>query len=164
MDVVAAGCMQAEAAGGLAGGLLYRSAGALVASRAAIPPRPLLTSAELRPANAPAGELAGLIVVGSYVGKSSEQLAHLLELCPWVHGVELSVKQLAGGGTAWGTEEARAREGAKLSRTPTPNWILCLWLRGLRSFLCVSLGSQGAEVDAAIEDGRSVVLFTSREL
>ena len=57
-------------------GLLYRSAGALVAARAAIPPRPLLTAAELR-WQAPKGEAvaapgrpaqAGLVVVGLGLG------------------------------------------------------------------------------------------------
>ena len=70
------------------------------------------------------------MVVGSYVGKSSEQLKQLLELCPWIEGVELSVKQLAAGGDAWDDEEARAR----------------------------------AQVDGAIGAGRSVALYTSREL
>ena len=148
MAVVALGCMQAERSGALAHGLLYRSAGALVAARAAIPPRPLLTAPELQrlPANAPTAapgaaatetapiatiaQTAGLLVVGSYVGKSSAQLAALRELCPWVRAVELKVSEVAKGGAAWDAEEARAR----------------------------------AAVEDALQEDRSVVLYTSREL
>ena len=89
-------------------------AGALVAARAAIPPRPLLTAAEMQrlPSSGGGGtaELAaddaGLIVVGSYVGKSTEQLAALHDLCPWFATVELKVAELAKGGDAWAAEEA----------------------------------------------------------
>ena len=121
MAVVSLGCMQAERAGALSHGLLYRSAGALVAARAAIPPRPLLTAAEMQrlPSSGGGGtaELAaddaGLIVVGSYVGKSTEQLAALHDLCPWFATVELKVAELAKGGDAWAAEEARAREAVE---------------------------------------------------
>jgi len=34
---------------------------------------------------------AGLVVVGSYVGKSSEQLEKMRSLCPWMDPVELQV-------------------------------------------------------------------------
>ena len=101
MAVVALGVMMAEQRGALRHGLLYRSAGALVAARAAIPPRPLLTAAELR-WEGPEGRAAavpgqpaqaGLVVVGSYVGKSSEQLEKLQSLCPWMDPVELQVSE-----------------------------------------------------------------------
>ena len=46
-------------------------------------------------------------MVGSYVGKSSEQLEKMRELCPWMDPVELQVAELAAGGTAWEAEEAR---------------------------------------------------------
>lgn len=131
MAVVTLGTMLAERDGFLSHGLIYRSAGALVAARAAIPPRPLLTASELQrtPMAVPkaaeddaaprvhappqTADGAGLIVVGSYVGKSTEQLAALHELCPWFATVELRVAQLAQGGEAWAAEEARARQAVE---------------------------------------------------
>ena len=96
MAVVALGVMLAEQRGAFRHGLLYRSAGALVAARAAIPPRPLLTASELQPEGRAAVQpgqqaQAGLVVVGSYVGKSSEQLETMRGLCPWMDPVELQV-------------------------------------------------------------------------
>lgn len=119
MASVAAGCMLAERRGKA---LLYRSAGALVAARAALPPRPLLVPAELAKPGA-----VGLVVVGSYVGKSSAQLAEMLRLCPWAHPVELSVRALVAGDDG---EAPRAQ----------------------------------AAIDGAMRGGRSVVLYTSREV
>jgi len=120
MASIAAGCMLAERQGKA---LLYRSAGALVAARAALPPRPLLSPAEL----ATTSGAAGLVVVGSYVGKSTAQLAELRRLCSWAHPVELSVKALVKGD---GDEVARVQDA----------------------------------VDSALRVGRSVVLYTSREV
>jgi len=90
MQVVALGCLKAELARGSSRPILYRSAGALVAARAGIPPRPLLEPSELAPSiSTSAG--AGLVVVGSYVGKSSDQLDILLRECCWLTPVELVV-------------------------------------------------------------------------
>jgi len=142
--VVALGVLRAQAgaaagSGALAGGLLFRSAGGLVAALAAIPPRPLLSAEELRctgrhvTTGAAAGSEAGLVVVGSYVGKSSTQLAALRRLCPWIEPVELKVAALlspsSGGGGPAG-EVARVQ----------------------------------ATVAGALRRGQSVVLYTSREL
>jgi uncharacterized protein YgbK (DUF1537 family) len=92
MQVIALGCLKAELARGPTRPILYRSAGALVAARAAIPARPLLTWSELAPRRNTG--LAGLVVVGSYVSKSSEQLEVLLQECKWLAPVELQVSQL----------------------------------------------------------------------
>jgi hypothetical protein len=54
-----------------------------------------------------------LVAVRRYVGKSTEQLAALHELCPWFATVELRVAQLAQGGEAWAAEEARARQAVE---------------------------------------------------
>mmetsp|Transcript_21309 Transcript_21309/g.61586 ORF Transcript_21309/g.61586 Transcript_21309/m.61586 type:complete len:763 (+) Transcript_21309:43-2331(+) len=107
MMVIGLGCLQAELVRGPRRPLLYRSAGGLVAARAAIPPRPLLSASEL----ALAGRTAGLVVVGSYVGKSSEQLAMLLRGCPWLVVVELCVAAFAGSAAqnAATEEECRAK-------------------------------------------------------
>jgi uncharacterized protein YgbK (DUF1537 family) len=67
---------------------LYRTAASFAAVRAGIQPRPLLTPSELElPATG-----GGLIVVGSYIQKSSEQLKKLLELP--VEALEVSVERL----------------------------------------------------------------------
>merc|ERR1711924_71739 len=109
MQVAALGCLKAELARGAKRPLLYRSAGALVSARAAIPARDLLTSEELAPSGGKSSN-AGLIVVGSYVGKSTDQLGVLLRECTWLTTVELNVAELASadGGRAE-REMARAK-------------------------------------------------------
>lgn len=94
IGVVALGALAAEARGMR---LLYRTAASFVPALAGIAPRPLLTAGEL---GLPPG--GGLVVVGSYVPKSSGQLAALLAL-PGVAGVELDVAALL---------DDRARDGA----------------------------------------------------
>ena len=111
MGVVALGCLMAEVEGPRR--IMYRTAAALVAARAGIPARPLLSAAELvwqsEAPDEPVAATGGLVVVGSYVGKSTDQLARLLELCPWAVPVELRVADLAAGGDEWRHEEQRAR-------------------------------------------------------
>ena len=106
------GLLQAEADGAH---FIYRTAASFVASRAGLEPRNLLTAAQLRADPAPSplpSSLSssssssstapgGLIVVGSYVPKTSKQLAALLaggDVVP----VEVSVKDVV----------AAARSGA----------------------------------------------------
>ncbi|MEL6152053.1 MAG: four-carbon acid sugar kinase family protein, partial [Chloroflexota bacterium] len=72
LEVVALAAINAEAQGKR---LLYRTAASFAAARAGIALRPLLTAEELRTERSG----GGLVVVGSYVPKSSSQLAHLLE-------------------------------------------------------------------------------------
>jgi len=107
MQVFSLACLKAELMRGTKRPLLYRSAGDLVSGRAAIPARPLLTSSELV---AESGR-AGLIVVGSYVNKTSDQLAVLLKECDWLVPVELTVAALAGadGDPAQAVEIKRAQ-------------------------------------------------------
>lgn len=85
-EVFVAGLLAAEAAGQR---FLYRCAASFVRVRAGIAPRALLSGEEMR-GSATGG---GLVVVGSYVAKSSEQLEHLLRV-PGVHGVEVRVDAL----------------------------------------------------------------------
>jgi uncharacterized protein YgbK (DUF1537 family) len=68
---------------------LYRTAASFVAAKVGIKPKPLLSKQDLRLS----GEQGGLIVVGSYVQKTTEQLAQLLQV-PGVTGIELQVAAL----------------------------------------------------------------------
>ncbi|MBL9190111.1 MAG: hypothetical protein JNK23_21705 [Opitutaceae bacterium] len=70
---------------------LFRTAADFVAAYAGIAPRPLLTAAELAEAGSRHG---GLLVAGSYVGKTSAQLEALFAACPALERVEISVEQL----------------------------------------------------------------------
>ena len=69
---------------------LFRSAASFVAAYAAISPRPLLTASEIA---APGRGIGGLVVAGSYVGKTTTQLEALFQSTPIVH-VELAVDSL----------------------------------------------------------------------
>jgi uncharacterized protein YgbK (DUF1537 family) len=88
LAVVAGGAVLAESRGK---SLLYRTAASFVAHRAAIQPRAFLSPLEL--------ELpkfgGGLIVVGSYIDKSSNQLEKLLAM-PDLEIVEVSAAALGG--------------------------------------------------------------------
>lgn len=93
LEVVALACIGAEAAGKR---LIYRSAASFAGIRGGIPPRPTLDTEDIRPLSAH----GGLVVVGSYVKKSSDQLAALLA-SGMVKPVELPVMELlASGDTA----------------------------------------------------------------
>lgn len=72
MDAFALGLLLAEQQGRR---YLLRSAAQIVAARLGLETRPLLTSGDLKTG----GAGGGLVVVGSYVPKTTEQLAHLLE-------------------------------------------------------------------------------------
>ena len=74
LEIVARGVQIAEDAGRR---FLYRTGASFVRVRAGLPKRPLLTRGDLLGPNAPP-DAPGLVVVGSHVRKSSEQLAHLL--------------------------------------------------------------------------------------
>ncbi|HEY3363535.1 MAG TPA: four-carbon acid sugar kinase family protein [Symbiobacteriaceae bacterium] len=87
MEVGALALLKAEAAGFR---FLSRTGAAFVRALAGLGARPLLAPAEIAGKNVTAG---GLCVVGSYVRKSSEQLARLLEV-PGVEAVELNVARV----------------------------------------------------------------------
>ena len=70
-----AGVLQAEAAGKR---FLFRTAASFVKVRGAISPEPLLAADRLFVGEPPA--CGGLVVIGSYIQKSSEQAARLLAL------------------------------------------------------------------------------------
>ncbi len=70
---------------------LFRTAADFVASYAGIPKRPLLTAGELATAGCKTG---GLLVAGSYMGKTSAQLEALFKRCPGVERIEVAVDHL----------------------------------------------------------------------
>ncbi len=90
LDVFVRGALDAEAHGRR---YLWRTAAQFIAARLGLAPRPLLTPEEL---NIPIG-VGGLIMVGSYVPKTTEQLSRLLDsgkvIC-----IELPVSQLMSAG------------------------------------------------------------------
>jgi uncharacterized protein YgbK (DUF1537 family) len=85
---------------------LVRSAASFVRVRAGLEGRPLLSPSEI----AGGGSGPGLIVVGSYVGKTTTQLKALLEL-PGVVGIEMVVDKL--GPLARSGEVARVNAAAE---------------------------------------------------
>ena len=86
LEVVALACIRAEAAGKR---LIYRSAASFAGIRGGIAIQPTLHPAQMPPAS----QFGGLVVVGSYVEKSSAQLSRLLE-SGLAQGVELPVADL----------------------------------------------------------------------
>jgi len=89
LEVAALALLRAEKAGR---NLVYRTAASFVQARAGISHRPLLAREEigLGPST------PGLVIVGSYVQRTSEQLSRLLAE-PRVAGVEVGVKDLLEG-------------------------------------------------------------------
>ncbi len=73
MEVVVAAILDAEAQGQR---FLYRTAASFVRARAGLPKKPLLEGEELVSAG---GQTGGLVVVGSYVPKTTQQLDVLLD-------------------------------------------------------------------------------------
>ncbi|KAH8092841.1 3-hydroxyisobutyrate dehydrogenase [Aureococcus anophagefferens] len=80
-------------------GVVYRCAGSLVAALTAMPQKPLLAASEL--ASPGASSPGGLVVVGSYVGKTTAQLEALKARCAWLDFVEVDVGALLREGDAY---------------------------------------------------------------
>ena len=121
VEVVVAGLLQAEAEGRRH---LYRTAASFVRVRAGIRPTPFIPVGQLGAGAGSSPSSGRLVVVGSHVARSSEQLAALLALAHIV-AVELDV------------DRARRDPAAECGRCQ-------------------------AAVDAALGQGRDVVLYTSR--
>jgi uncharacterized protein YgbK (DUF1537 family) len=117
LDVVVLGVLAAEVAGKR---FVYRTAASFVRARAGLPARSLLGRTDLLGPDAPP-LVPGLVVVGSHVRRSSEQLTRLLEL-PGVVGVELSVPEVLAGdaGRRQGVDRATAATDAALRTGLTP--------------------------------------------
>jgi uncharacterized protein YgbK (DUF1537 family) len=102
LEVVACGLAEAEARGVE---VVLRSAASIVPLRVGQEPRPLLTASDLAP---PRGGTGGLVVVGSYVSRSTSQVARLIErMRPQTH--ELKVEALIGTGSRDGAIDAARR-------------------------------------------------------
>jgi len=89
LEVFVLGLLRAEARGRR---FLYRTAASFVQVRAGLSPRPLLSPGEL----GLQGHGGGLILVGSYVPRSTQQLHKLLSL-PGITGIELDVERILDG-------------------------------------------------------------------
>ena len=87
LEVFTRGLLEAEATGKR---YLFRTAASFVRVRAGLEARPLLSAPDI----GGGGTGSGLIVVGSYVNRTTVQLASLLGL-PGVAGIEVNVGQLA---------------------------------------------------------------------
>ena len=128
MEVFVAGLLDAEARGKR---FLYRTAATFVRIRGGIAAKPLLTAAETRGEGSVSKSGAGgLVVVGSYVAKTSEQLSAALKV-PGVNAVELNVDALLAGAETSG-ETARA-EGEVSRRLSAGEDVILYTSRSLRT-------------------------------
>ena len=87
-EVFAAATLAAERTGKK---FLYRTAASFISARLGLAPRPLLGPADFA---AKGSDRGGLIVVGSYVPKTTAQLQHLLQSSETLQRVELDVAAL----------------------------------------------------------------------
>lgn len=87
LEVATLGLLKAQREGQR---FLYRTAASFVRVRAGLSARPLLTANEMDSAADKAG---GLIIVGSHVPRSSQQLAHVLQNAK-VQSIELNVERI----------------------------------------------------------------------
>ena len=94
MQVFVSGLLRAESQGKH---FLYRTAASFVQMRAGLPTRPLLSAAQMNATSAN----GGLVVVGSYVPKTTGQLGALLA-SPQVAAIEVNVSALLDDGTQQG--------------------------------------------------------------
>ncbi|HJN51224.1 MAG: four-carbon acid sugar kinase family protein [Pseudomonadales bacterium] len=90
LEIFVLGLMQAESEGKR---FLYRCAAPFIKVRGGIADRPLLNSSELGVKGAP-----GVVVVGSYVEKSTRQLEQLLQ-CDGTMGIEVPIGDLFDAGS-----------------------------------------------------------------
>lgn len=114
---VVLGLMQVEAEGRR---FLYRTGASFVRARAGVSARPLLKRTELLDENAPR-PARGLVVVGSHVRRTTEQLQRLL-LASDITGIEVAVAELFHGDDDRDREITRVRRQAdnaiSTGRTP----------------------------------------------
>jgi uncharacterized protein YgbK (DUF1537 family) len=104
---VVLGLLEAEAEGKR---FVYRTGASFVRARAGIDARPLLTRGELLGQDAPR-PARGLVVVGSHVRRTTEQLRRVL-VAPGTTGIEVAVSELFQGDDNRDREIARVRRQA----------------------------------------------------
>ena len=114
---------------------IYRTAASFVSSRAGLEPKGLLTAQQLREPSEK--KMGGLIVVGSYVPKTTQQLSSLLEGAD-IKPIELSVRNII-----------------EASRTRTEN--------NSSDELGKIIKATASLIDTAILSGQDVVMYTTRE-
>lgn len=114
---------------------IYRTAASFVASRAGLETRGLLTSEQLRDPSA--GAMGGIIVVGSYVPKTTLQLSTLVDGSD-IFPLELSVREIIEAARSVKEDEKESNLDVVIRRT-------------------------AAQIDKLILSGRHVVLFTTRQ-
>ena len=115
---------------------IYRTAASFVASRAGLEPRGLLTAEQLRVCSEE--KVGGLLVVGSYVPKTTAQLKSLLEGSD-IFPLELSVKDII--------EAVRSVKDAN----------------SINSQLRTIIMNSANMIDKAILSGEHVVMYTTRD-
>ncbi|MEO1618716.1 MAG: four-carbon acid sugar kinase family protein [Planctomycetota bacterium] len=91
--------------------MLYRTAASFVQAFAGLTEQPLLLGGEVVPVDRP----AGLVIVGSYVPKSTEQLQHLLACQEAPNAVELSASALLRSDAAEHVRDAVAKVNRHLA-------------------------------------------------
>lgn len=101
--VVVLGLLRAEAEGKR---FIYRTGASFVRARAGLPAQPLLRRADLLGPDAP--PVPGLVIAGSHVKRSTEQIARLLKQ-PRTQAIEVSVPTLLAGSVMRDAEIRRAR-------------------------------------------------------
>ncbi|MEM9338168.1 MAG: four-carbon acid sugar kinase family protein [Bacteroidota bacterium] len=94
--------------------LIYRTSSSFVPSYIGLPPRPLLQASDLTLQEG----FGGLIVVGSYVPKSGQQLAYLLDHIDQEAAVELNVDEILTGGQMFDPSAISKRIDALLAKHP----------------------------------------------
>ena len=123
LEVFTRGLLEAEALGKR---YLFRTAASFVRVRAGLEARPLIAAWDI----AGGGTGGGLVVVGSYVGKTTAQLESLLGV-PGVAGIELEVGRLAGAVAA--DAEVRRVAGAAHAAMAAGNHAVVFTSRALTS-------------------------------
>ncbi len=101
--VVVLGLLRAEAEGKR---FIYRTGASFVRARAGLPAQPLLHRADLLGLGAP--PVPGLVIAGSHVQRSTEQIARLLKL-PRTQAIEVSVPTLLASAVMRDAEIRRVR-------------------------------------------------------
>jgi len=143
LEVLALGALLAEEAGV---NVLFRTAASMVRALSGLESRSLLSQSDLL---SPRSRAGGLCVVGSFISKSSDQLARLLAL-PDVQPVELDVNQVLDGDTTHEVKRVADEVNAHLNAQQD---VVLFTSRGVRTGGSASLSLDiGRRVSTALTD------------
>jgi uncharacterized protein YgbK (DUF1537 family) len=145
LEVLVKGLLDAEAHGKR---FLYRSAASFVQVRAGISPRYLVSPSEL---NMPESG-AGLIIIGSHVPRTTEQL-HALLAVPGIAQAEVSVDRLVDE-HGYGKEVARLVEFVERALKSAKDLVLYT----SRKVLTAKDGRQSLSIGKAVSEGLTAIL------